>query len=334
MSKRALWLWGPWAAFALIALGWTVYWHAVAGEAERRIDAWTAAQREAGAQATVLRVVRHGFPTLMRLELQNISYASARGGWRAETARADLHINLLNPEHIKFEAEAPIALSRANGATTTVTADALIASLRTEGGVLAVAGLEADNLQLDDPAQEGVLLARKVVLNVRPDPRAQGAYQAAFDTQALTLPRPVRSFEAFGVDVAELRAAIVVEHSAALLNAAPQDPLGPWREANGRLRLEMLTLHWGPLQADGHGQGGLDSERRIEGNLEIPIERPAPVLSAIANGPEMDRDAKRALALLAAGYAISGDDITLDVEARDGWLRLEGLPVRRLPPVY
>ena len=40
------------------------------------------------------------------------------------------------------------------------------------------------------------------------------------------------------------------------------------------------------------------------------------------------------LGLLAAGYVVTGDDITLDIGARDGILRIEGLPVRPLPPVY
>ena len=42
---------------------------------------------------------------------------------------------------------------------------------------------------------------RSVVVNVRPDARAAGEYQLAFEAHGLMLPRPVRSFEAFGLDV-------------------------------------------------------------------------------------------------------------------------------------
>jgi hypothetical protein len=334
MTRKWLWLVAPWALFVVLAIGWVSYWFVVAGTAERRLNDWVAAQNAAGAQAAIGRVVRHGFPVLLRLELQDVRYTPARGGWGMSTARVDLHIQLLNTEHIIFEAEAPIMVTRENGARTQIVADALIASVRTENGALAVAGVETDNLQLDDQAQEGVFLARKLVLNARHDPRATGDYQVALDAQGIVLPRPVRSFESFGLDVNTLRAAIVVTQGATLMQGAHADPLGPWREAGGRFRFEALTLAWGPLEADGRGEGGLDDERRIEGALEIPIDRPAPVFNAIANGPNVDRDAKRALALLAAGYAISGDDITLDVEAGDGWLRIEGLSVRPLGPVY
>lgn len=332
--KKWTWLVIPWALFLAAAIGWVAYWNIVAGAAEQRIRAWIEAQQAQGASVSVGRIVRHGFPALLRLELQNPSYAPARGGWRIDTERADLHLNLLNTEHLTLEARAPIALSRANGAVTNVTADALIATMRTEGDVLEMAGVEADNLVLDDPAEEGRLAVRKVVLNLRPDARAAGDYQLSFEAQAMTLPRPVRSFEAFGQDVAALRAAIVVEDGAALLTSSPGDPLGPWREAGGLLRFEGLALNWGPLTATGTGQGGLDEARRLQGSLTLPIEQPGPIFTALASGANVNDSARQALGLLAASYAISGDDMTLDIDAADGWLRLEGLTVRPLPPVY
>jgi hypothetical protein len=320
--------------FLALAIGWIGYWNIVAATAEQRLQAWVAEQQAQGASAGVGRIVRHGFPVLLRLELQSASYAPPRGGWRADAERINLHIDLLNTERLTLQAVTPIVVSRADGAVTNVTADALIATLRTAGGSLAAGGVEADNLALDDPAEDGVLRARKLVLNVRPDARAAGDYQVSFDVQAMSLPRPVRSFEAFGADVPALRALIVVEHGAALLRSAPNDPLGPWREAGGRLRFEALALNWGPLQTTGAGEGGLDDQRRLQGRLVLPIERPAPVLTAISNGPNVDADARRALGLLAAGYFVTGDDITLDITAHEGLLRIEGLPVRPLPPVY
>lgn len=332
--KRALWLWIPWIAFVLLATAWVTYWHIVAGEAERRVRAWVTEEVARGARAEIGAIVRHGFPVLLRLELRDVAYAPARGGWRAETQAAHLHVQLMNTEHVMFEAPHPIAISRSDGGVTNIAADALIASLRTRGGALAQAGVEAENLTLDDPAEEGVLRAERLVINVRPDPRIDGDYQLAFDAATLTLPREVRSFETFGLSVPSLRAAIVVEEAAALLEASRDDPLGPWREAGGQLRFEALSLSWGPLEATGAGQGGLDAQRRLVGALSLSVPRPGGVFAALAQGGNVDESARQALTLLAAGYALSGDDITLDVEAGNGVLRLEGLPVRPLPPVY
>jgi len=334
MKSRALWLIVPWALFVFAALGWIAYWHVVASEAERRIRTFAFEQNAGGATVEVERIVRHGFPVLMRLELQGVSYAAARGGWRVSTESADLNIDLLNPQHVILESTSPIVVSRANGAVTNVSADALIASLRTDNGRLAMAGVEADNLVLDDPAEDGVLRVVKVVANVRPDARARGEYQLSFDAQTLTLPRPVRSFETFGLDVPALRAAIVISEGARLLEQTPNDPLGAWREAGGQMRFEALLLNWGPLETTGTGDGGLDEQRRLSGRLVLPDERPAPVINAIAQSENIDDSARRALGLLAAGYLVTGDEITLDISAHDGVMRVEGLPVRMLPPVY
>jgi len=274
MKIRGLWLVVPWAVFVLIALGWVFYWNYVANEAERQVRAWAFEQTTQGASASIDRVVRHGFPVLMRLELQGVNYAPARGGWRIQTQRADLNVEMLNPQHIIFEAKAPIAISRADGSVTNVTADKFIGSWRTSGGTLAAAGLEADNLVLDDPAQEGTLRAHKVVINVRPDPRAAGAYQVAFDTQQLLLPRPVRNFESFGLEVPSMRAAIVVDHGAALLETSQDDPLGPWREAGG----SSPTPTGNPRSA---AASGARRSRSIEHcrNATARTPRPAPARS-------------------------------------------------------
>ncbi len=334
MKRNWFWLVGPWTLFIVLAIGWVTYWHIAAAEAERRIQGFLTEQQSGGASASIGGIVRHGFPAMLRLELQDVNYGPARGGWQIATARADLHLNLLNTQHVTLEAEAPIAFQRAGGAVTNVTADALIATLRTDNGRLVTAGIEADNLALDDPDKDGVLRAVKIVLNVRPDPRAADEYQIAFDAQALTLPRPVRSFEGLGQDVQALRAAIVVEQGAALLQSSPGDPLAPWREAEGKLRFDALVLNWGALQTTGTGEGGLDDQRRLQGALRLPVDRPGPVFSAIANGPGIDNDARRGLGLLATAFMLSGDDINLDVEANNGVLRLEGITVRTLPPVY
>lgn len=332
--SRNAWLSIPWIVFIATALGWSAYWFYLAGEVEGQLAAWAREQSARGVMVTHAPPVRHGFPTLMRLELNIASYAPANGGWRAETPRLDLHINVLNPQHVIVKSEAPITITRADGSSTIIEADALIASLRTENGALQQAGIEADNLRLDDPSKEGVLTVEKIVANVRPDPRAADQYQLAFDATALTLPRPVRSFEQFGLSVPRLHAAIVVEQGAALVRNTEGDPLGPWRDADGKLRFEALALSWGPVEIAGDGQGGLDGERRLQGVLRLPIERPAPIFNTLAQGPDVSESTRRALALLAAGYALSGDGITLDVEAAGGVLRLEGLPLRTLPPVY
>jgi hypothetical protein len=332
--KRAWWLLVPWLLFLVAAGGWIAYWFAAANTAEARLNQWVEAQRAGGAEARIGRVVRHGFPVLLRLELQDAAYAPPREGWRLSTARTDLHVDLLNPAHVILEANAPIAFARGNGATSNISADALLVSVRTQGETIAQAGVEANALVIDDPEAEGVFGARRLVVNWRPDPRTPEAYQFALEAEGVTLPRPVRSFESFGQEIASLRVAVVVDEAAMLLRSESDDPLAPWREAGGQLRFEALALNWGPLNTTGEGEVRLDDQRRLAGALHFPIEAPAAIFRALASDPRMEDDAARGLELLATAFALSGDDITLDVEAGDGVMRLEGVRVRTLPPVY
>jgi hypothetical protein len=333
-TSRHLWLWIPWALFAAAAIGWIAYWNVVADTARDKLSAWAAEQRANGAEASLGRVSTHGFPIFMRLEIANAAYAPARGGWRMETDRLDLHVDLLNTAHIMLEAKAPIAITRRDGSRSDLSARALLVSLRTRGDVLAEGGIEADDLTLDDPAKDGVLSVRKLVINTRPDPRDARNYQIAFSATQIGLARPVRVFEAFGQEIASLGAASVIEQPALLFIPDAEDPLRPWREAGGLLRFEALNLTWGPLTAAGQGQGGLDAERRLQGALELNIAEPGPAFGALAQGQTLSDDTRNALRALSVGYQVTGEEIEANIEARDGVLTLEGFPVRVLSPVY
>lgn len=332
MKARRLWLVIPWALFAVLAIGWVIWWNVLASAARERLEAFAAQEQARGADMRLGAIEARGFPVLLRLEISDIAYAPAGGGWRVQTAAGALHIQVLNPQHVIFEARAPIALTREDGDITNISAETLLASFRVAGGALAQAGIEADHLVLDDPDGEARL--RKLVLNVRPDPRDDSAHQAALDIQGLHLAQSVRNFEALGQDIAALRAAIVIEHSAALAAGADGDPLKPWRDAGGRLRVEALALEWDALKASGEGHVSVDEQRRLVGALALPIESPSALFRALAQSESINSDARSALTLLSAAFAQSDREFTLDVEAENGVLRLEGIRTRTLDRVY
>ena len=329
-----IWLVIPWAAFAAIVVAWIFYWFAVAGAAEQKLAAWSAEQRQAGGEVAYGQIIRHGFPVLMRLEVSDFHFKPARAAWKTSTLRFDLNVEMLNPGHVILEAKAPVLFENAEGAISTLNAQRLIASVRMNGAVLAQAGVESNLLTLVDSAKPGVLRVGHLVVNVRPDPRQAGHYQLAFEGGAITLARPVRSFEPFGQEIQSLRAGIVIEQAAALLRSAPDDPLRPWREAGGKARIEALNLHWGALEASGTGQMALDDQRRLLGDARLQLPHPAPALTALAQSDNLTHDTKQALNVLALGYSFSGRHVSFDVSAHDGALKVENVPVRVLAPLY
>ena len=332
--KRYAWLIMAWSLFAIIVAGWLIYWNIVASTAEARLAGWVAQQNAGGAHAAYQHVSRHGFPVLMRLQIDGVSYAPAHGDWRAETARADLNIEMLNTQHVIVQPRSQIALLRGDTVIAAISAETLLLSVRMENGALAVAGVEADKLRLEDRSQSRVLGAAKLVANLRPDPRLAGDYQLALRADGVTLPSPVRGLEAFGLNIPVLQADIVIEQAALLWQGGQDDPLEAWRAGAGKLRFEALGLNWGPLQTIGAGAASLDRARRLTGELSLPIAAPAPVFNALAEGPSLSASARRALKLLGTGYALNQRQLLLHVAAHDGVLSIEGLPLRTLAPAY
>jgi len=331
-KPRRLGLYIPWALFAAAALGWMIYWHVLAGQAQRQLADWAVEQSEVGGEASFGAVSTHGFPRLMRLRIEDARWRPPGQGWRVETHAFDLNINMTNPSHLMLKAAAPITLTQADGAVHRISADALLISYRQNNGALSQAGIEADALIADNPAREGQLRAGKLVLNLRPDPRMPGAYQAALEITNAHLARPARAFEAFGQDIARLQAGLVLDRGLALMEGS--DRLANWRQAGGQIRIEGASLAWGALEGEAQGVLGLDEARRIAGEIKLRAPRPAPALLALVKSESISDDARGALALLAAGFALSGDDVEIDVKAADGVLSVEGAPVRTIEAAY
>ena len=332
--KRA-WLIVPWALFLLVVAGWVFYWYAVAGGAEQKLAQWADGERARGAQVTYGPVQRHGFPVLMRLELDNVHYRAARAQWSVDTPRIDLNIEMLDPGHVIFASKAPMVLRHADGATNTINADTLVLSLHSRGATLVQDGIEAANLSITDSAKPGTLHITHATMNLRPDPAAPTQYQLALTATDVTLARPVRSFEPFGQNIASIDAGIVIAQGALLFAPSPTgDMLEPWRHAGGGAHFGMLALKWGPLDAQGQGDAGLDDLHRLTGHLKLRLNHPGDAVSAMAQSENIPHDAKQALQAMALGLMLSNRHISFDVDAADGQLKIENASLRTLDPLY
>lgn len=331
---RRLWLWIPWAVFALIALAWTAYWHFTAERANRALIDWAAAQQAAGAEASFGALRVHGFPVLLRIETPNFRYAPAGGAWRLETARFDAHVNLANPVQFGAVFKSPIAFHRKTGERATITAKSLIVTLRMREGELTRVSLQATGLSLDDPAKQGALTIAALLLNARPDERQAGAWQVAFEAKDVHLARPVRGFDALGQDIAEARTLATLEAGDVLFADEGGVSFDNWRDSGGRVHIEALDFSWGPVNATGIGEARLDLARRLEGALALTITRPADTLAALAQSADVAPETKTALNAMGSGLSLLGEQAPITVVAREGALSVGRAPLRTLAPLY
>jgi hypothetical protein len=334
MQPRRFWLYAPWACFLALAIGWMFYWNAVADAGERALLQWKGQIEREGGEARYVRLVRHGFPVLMRLELDDVRYEAPHAHWSAASRQVDVNIEMLDPGHVIFEYKAPITITHADGHTNTIIAAKAVVSLHNRGSLMVQDGAEASELSVGDSANPGLLRVVHVTANVRTDPGDAANDQLAFSAQGVSLARPVRSFEGLGQIINNLEAGIVIEHAEALQGVHGSDPFAPWREAGGKARIEYLNLTWGALEATGSGEAALDEAHRLTGDLRLDIPRPDAPIAALAASSSLAPDAKQALQLLALGLSLRGRHAKLKIDASDGQLRVEHQRVRSLDPLY
>lgn len=319
---RRLGLWIPWAAFAILAIAWCLYWAAIAQGARQGLDRLVAAQAAAGAELRIGAVRTRGFPLQLALEMRDLSYASRGRFLQVSTAEATAHVNPLNLGHVIVAFPAPIDFTRGD-VPHRLSARVLQASvqLRARDRRFTQAGLAAHDLRMVDTEDGGLdFAADRLVLSARPDPRNARELQAALIIEGATLKEPVQGFLPLGREIAELNGAIVIEQAEAL--SLRGDPLYAWREAGGALRIEGLSLVWGPAQVRGTGRVGLDVMRRLSGALELDAEEPGALLQALLREHP-------AVARLAPAPPRS-----LSLRAQDGALLLEDIVLRELAPLY
>ncbi len=335
MSRpRRLGLILPWTLFALLLIGWSIYWHVLANEARGRLAALAEDARAAGAELSIGAVRTRGFPLQMALALEDLSYRRADGGLGVSTTAALAHVNPVNPRHIIVSLPEAADISR-HDATSRVRGEGVLISLRFDSaGALARASFEADRLSINDLQKPGDgLVVARAVAHVRPDARTQGAYQFALLISDLVLQEPVRAAEPLGARIEELNAALVIENAAPLLAPHAGDRIEAWRAAGGRARLEGLTLRWGPLSGDADGALTLDSARRLEGAVTLRVTDPASLLGAFADQEGASSETQLALSVASALFRDAEGGLALPLAARDGALLLGPARLRDLGPI-
>ncbi|MDX2236770.1 MAG: DUF2125 domain-containing protein [Hyphomonadaceae bacterium] len=345
MSARAAprapraWLIIAWATFALIAIGWTLYWRMLETQARDAIAAFVAAQNARGGEAQIGAVSARGFPRVVALTLSDVRFAPQDRAWRARTATLEVHVNPGNPAQSLVIAPTPIAVTYASGATRTFAAADARMSLHVgrSGGVERLS-LDLVEARWSDAATQGPRWSmRRLLAHLRPDPRApsiaDARHQLALDIEGWALAAPLRPFEGLGAQAERVKAAIALTHADAALGGLAGDALAAWRDAGGEAGFEHLEARWGAGQFSGAGALRLDAQRRLHGRLSVGFETPRETLAALAASPSLSPRAVESLRTLSAAQAEGAAFETL-LEFREGVVIAGGVAVREAPPLY
>lgn len=334
MSRR--WLFIAWGVFALLLIGWIAHWIVLERTARARLQDVIDAQTAAGAEFRIGAIQTHGFPRMLRFALNNVVYAPADRGWRAEIAALDLHINPANPRQALLVLNAPLNVERSNGERRRFSASDARMSLRLQhnGGFERASFESKDARWMDARSGAPRYGADALRAHVRPDPRTENTLQLAIESEGFALDAPMRPVEGLGQTLQSVRAAVAVTQGAAFASGAEGDPLQRWRDAGGQAQIEMVQLEWGPGRFSGDGRLRLDEARRLQGRMQVTFETPGETMQAMAQSPSLSDRIADGLRAAAAAQALAGGELERVLEFRDGWLSVGAVRARELPALY
>lgn len=245
------WLLAPWLLLALLAAGISALWIAGRGEAERALDAAPAQAAKAGVRLALGPRNVSGFPFRLRVRISPVR-VQAPSGWAVQAPELVAQAYVWAPRRWVLVAPQGVTLSSPQGDGSTLTGDAVRASVTNLGRPDWLAVAQADGARvLPRPGVRPTWLqsARRLVVDAKAGPRPG-------DTALLlTVERGVATPE-----------------SAPWLAAsgAPFDLAASGRAAAGAFTLERLAVQAGPLALSSSGAVlRLDAAGRLEG--EVPL---------------------------------------------------------------
>lgn len=271
---RRLGLYIPWAIFALICVAWTAYWFMARDAAIRALESAVERANAAGVNAGYGGLRAGGYPLRLTLTLED-AHADPAPGIAFTAARLPVSINLSNPRHIIVGLGDGLHW-RTNDGDHAMTVQRGELSIRLDDGGLARLSLDLDGARVVHDATAVTDIA-KLLVHVRPDPRARADQQLVIEADDWRGPTPFAALSPL-TPFTHFRAAIVVTESASLIS---RTPLASW---DGALRIERLDVAWADARVVGDGTLDLDGAHRPAGALQLTPTGGQPVELRAANG--------------------------------------------------
>jgi hypothetical protein len=323
------------ALAAVLAAAHAALWWVVTGRLRSEAEASIAAERAAGNTVTHGAPVRGGYPLSARVTLPDLRYAglvSLPGGAALPVAGRARAVTLVlapeAPRRLGIEVACPCEGGTGGAPPMPIDAAELRAELplaRNGGGPT----LTGRGLVLYLP--DGRLAVAQLRARV-PDPAAATVSADAF---GIDLPPPEGQWP-LGARIAQASADVTLR---GLMPAGPTPAraLAAWRDRDGALALERVSLSWGPLSVRGAATVALDQALQPRGTATATLSGYGPALErlvaagAVARAPA----ALVRLGLNAASRQGEGGERVVDIALaiEDRTLSIARIPVARLPPV-
>jgi len=247
IRRQRLGLYVPWGLFLIACIGWTVFWFQAKDAAIKRLDVAIVQAKARGVEAGYAQVNASGYPLHLTLTLRDAHLQLAPLP-RLDATILPVSVNLVDPSHLIIDLKDGFRWTGGDGVSH------LIDPVR---GAMSVhwRGAELTRVSLD---LEGAP-TKTLLVHVRPDARTPDALQVAVDVEGSKAS-------------SALRAGVVIDHVGLLREIHGGDPLGPWIDAGGRAKVEVLDIRLQGTTLTGSGSFSLDGQRRPAGEATLKAE--------------------------------------------------------------
>ncbi|WP_291297679.1 DUF2125 domain-containing protein [Elioraea sp.] len=322
------------AVVATLVAAHGALWWAATGRLATEVDAWAAGQAQAGATVAFGEPRRAGYPVEARLVVPGFRYAGvvvAPGGsavpMRAEARAIDLVLSPRKPREVVGEISCPCSIAVGQEAPVPITAAALRAIVPLGN------------------AAAPVITGREVVLALPQGPLAIAELRATLPTDAsraqldlagIVLPPPESQWP-LGSRIASLSAELTLRGRLPAAGGTAR-ALRAWRDGDGRLTLDRLSLAWGPLTVQAAATMTLDRALQPVGAATARLAGYGPALDRFVAAGLIGRGqaSLTRLALNAASRQPEGGGeriVEIPIAIEDRTLTAARIPLMRLPPI-
>jgi hypothetical protein len=272
-KSRRLGLFLPWTLALLLAVGWSLAWVKLRGEAVARMDAAVAQLRAQGYPVAWETRTVTGFPFRLDVTLTGARIAEP-SGWAIATPLLKTEAWIYRLDHWMLVAPEGMTLTRPDGGAVSVRAGALRASLAGLGTKPPRLSVEGVDLAFDTAAGATPYLiqsAKRLELHLRPGPEDQGGVLFRVEGAKLRLQGlPARVAQDRPVSMSW---DLVLSKMSAFKGSNWPNAVRSWRDAGGVLTVRGAELRGGDAVLTGQGgplRVGLDG--RLGGTLDAKLK--------------------------------------------------------------
>jgi len=320
-------LWAPFVILAIVAVGWSIGWLWLRGQAEQRMDAAALSLKSRGYDLSWEARNFSGYPFRMDIKLTNARVAEP-SGWALRAPELKGEAAAYNIGHWVIVAPRGVIMTRPINGNVEITGQALRASFAGFNRYPPRISVEGANLAFTPMAGAApfpLLSTAGLQLHVRPGPDDQGAI--FFEAKGAK----ARFTGLMGRIAADRTADLIwdskISKISALRGDSWADAVDDWSDAGGSLTVQHGKLNAGEAMLDAKsGALTVDNDGRLQGALDVTVrELPSP--GQALQSPE---------AAAAAVAQALGQDPTLSATLRfeNGRTRLGLFDTGPAPRVY